>query len=806
MEKSTLRIALLIGKDGVDERGNYTVDINQLLSDSNLKDKEKIWRVITNGYPYKSFEGLTDKEAYFATKQAIYCVIIPRSTSLYTGMNDKGDKIVQVIKSLVEKGLDESINPKEANLKVTKSGDFIENGNYYSQNYIVTSSVEIGRFQIEKISGFPDGSFIADNNGKEKTSFTSGENSFKIMIPKSKLTQNINGVISVTAKCKTYPILIGKTRIENTQDYAITGDAFDTFEATATLNVATNTGKVQVKKIDSENSKPIQGAEFELLKTDGTKVATVTTNSQGIALFSNLYQGSYILKEIATDKNYILDSNIFNIDVTYNNTTTKTITNNPKKGNLRINKTDSETSDPIKGITFQLLDLDGNIVQTDTTDSNGEIYFQNLRIGKYKLKETDTNSNYVLNSTVFDVEIEYNKTTIKDITNDYKKGNIKINKTDSETSDPIEGVTFQLLDLNGNIVSTAITNENGEAYFNNIRIGSYKLKEISTKINYILNTTIFDVEVEYNKTAVIDITNEYQRGSLLVNKVDADNNKITLGNVIFDLYSNEFKRVIGTYATDVDGEFSIEGLRIGTYKLIEKNTGKWYNLAENTEININWNETTHTMIENELKKGQIKVIKVDKENSEVKLEGVEFEVLDENDNILETIVTDKNGEALTSKYPIRDFSKLKIREVKTLESYVLCNEVKTIKLNENEIVSVIFENEIKKGNVEITKISADDNKLTGEKKGTLLKNAVFEIYTENNELVDTIITGEDGKAISKLLNYGNYYIKEKESGSKYYLLNTKKYHFEIKENGEIVPIIIENTSVKPRKQLPKTGF
>ena len=57
-------------------------------------------------------------------------------------------------------------------------------------------------------------------------------------------------------------------------------------------------------------------------------------------------------------------------------------------------------------------------------------------------------------------------------------------------------------------------------------------------------------------------------------KVDKDNNKIGLGNVTFDLYSEELKKVIGTYTTNVDGEIYIEQIRTGNYKLIEKNSRK----------------------------------------------------------------------------------------------------------------------------------------------------------------------------------------------------------------------------------------
>lgn len=568
----------------------------------------------------------------------------------------------------------------------------------------------------------------------------------------------------------------------------------------------TNTGKVQVKKVDAETNYPIEGVTFQLLKMDGTQIGTAKTNAQGIATFSNLHPGTYQLKEILTGNNYILNSEIFNITVEYNETTTKTVTNYPKKGSLKINKTDSETSDPIPDVRFELLDLEENIISSGTTNEKGELTFPNLRIGKYKLKETDTNKNYVVNETIFEVEIEYNKTTVKNITNDYKKGNIKISKIDSDTSQGIEGVTFELMDLEGSVIATTTTNQNGEAYFNNLRIGKYKLREVETKQNYILNTSIFEVDVEYNKTTAKEIKNEYKKGNLIVNKVDKDNHKIPLGNVIFDLFSNEFQRVVGTYSTDVNGIININNLRIGEYSLIEKNTGNWYELAEDSIINITWNDTTEALVENELKKGQVKVIKLDEENNAIKLEGVEFEILNENDEVLEKIVTNENGEAISKKYPIRDFSKLKIRETKTLENYELSNEVKTVTLEQNKITEVTVTNKKIKGEIEITKISADNNELTNETKGTLLEGAVFEIYTENDVLVDTLTTGQDGKCTSKLLEYGTYYIKEKSSGSDYYLLNTEKYYVEIKENEKIVPITIENSSVKVEKTLPKTGF
>ena len=239
--------------------------------------------------------------------------------------------------------------------------------------------------------------------------------------------------------------------------------------------------------------------------------------------------------------------------------------------------------------------------------------------------------------------------------------------------------------------------------------------------------------------------------------------------------------------------------------LIETKTNKWYNLAENTEIEIKWDEEITKDIENELKKGQVRVIKVDKDNHEIKLEGVEFEVLNENNEVLEKIITDENGEALTRKYAIRDYPKLKIRETNTLDTYALNETTETIELKENEIINKTFENEKIKGQIKIIKTAEDDNKITGDKKGTPIPNVEFDIFDENKNYIETITTGEDGTAITSLLEKGVKYIKEKTSGE-WYLLNENEYTAEIVKHGEIVELNITNKPENPDVDIEKTGI
>ena len=377
-------------------------------------------------------------------------------------------------------------------------------------------------------------------------------------------------------------------------------------------------------------------------------------------------------------------------------------------------------------------------------------------------------------------------------------GKIKIVKNDVDTNQPIEGVTFQLTKKDGTVIANSTTNKNGEASFSNLYQENYVLKEISTNDNYILSEKSFDVNVEYNQTNTQTITNEHKKGNIKVYKIDKDNKKVVLGNVEFKLYSEEFKKIIGTYYTDVNGELEIKNLRTGNYKLIETKTNKWYNLANDTEIKVEWDKETTKNIENELKKGQVKVIKVDKDNNEVKLEGVEFEVLDENDKVLEKIITDENGEALTSRYAIRDFAKLKLRETKTLDTYVLSDKVETIELKENQITNIKFENERIKGKVEITKVdSKDENKK--------LEGAKFGLYDEKDNLIETLVTDKDGIATSQDLYKGKYYLKELETGSNYYLLNEDTFEFEIANNGETIKKTIKNEPTDITVDVDKTG-
>ena len=84
-----------------------------------------------------------------------------------------------------------------------------------------------------------------------------------------------------------------------------------------------------------------------------------------------------------------------------------------------------------------------------------------------------------------------------------------------------------------------------------------------------------------------------------------------------------------------------------------------------------------------------------------------------------------------------------------------------VTLEENQITTITFENEKIKGYIQVTKTSGEDNKYSELEKGSPLPDVTFEVYDIEDNLVDTITTDENGKAITKELLKGCYKIKEK---------------------------------------------
>ncbi len=372
-------------------------------------------------------------------------------------------------------------------------------------------------------------------------------------------------------------------------------------------------------------------------------------------------------------------------------------------------------------------------------------------------------------------------------------GSLEIYKKDSQTGIAISNTVFDVKDSSGTVVGQINTDSNGRGTLGNLVAGTYTLVETKVNDDYILNSNPIQIEIKAGATTTKEITNNKKQGGIKVVKVDKDNHKVTLGNVGFKIYSEEFNSYLKQnnnyyeatsedkatiFFTDVNGEITIKNLRYGNYKLKEVSTNEWYSLAEDTSFTIDKTEILNLTIENELKSGMIKVIKVDEDNHEIRLKDVKFDVfVDRNNNgvaerneYVDTLITDKNGEATTQKYTIRDYGHLILIETETNEGYVLDSTPKTVELKENQITTIIFENKYITTKVNPHKEDRDTHKP--------LSGAEFDIYEDTNKngkldkddkVVFHTITKEDGYSEELTFGYGTYFVKETKAPEGYTL-------------------------------------
>ena len=185
---------------GVENEGYY-VKVDSLLNNN------KVWRVIKNGYPYKSAKqlGLTSKyDAFAVTKFAVYCVLGEAKIEYFKAEKDDKEAVamLKALKELVEIG-EKGAEKQDADpLSLKKIGGLKEQEKYYTQEYSLSSTTDFESFEISKTEGMPAGSYIANLDGSETTKFKQGQN-FKVFIPKEKMTKDISIKITAKAECKS---------------------------------------------------------------------------------------------------------------------------------------------------------------------------------------------------------------------------------------------------------------------------------------------------------------------------------------------------------------------------------------------------------------------------------------------------------------------------------------------------------------------------------------------------------------------------------------------------------------------------
>lgn len=323
-------------------------------------------------------------------------------------------------------------------------------------------------------------------------------------------------------------------------------------------------------------------------------------------------------------------------------------------------------------------------------DINCTIHIKNAELKTYPVfygkSSIAGTQNYMVTTNSF--ELADTKIALKLNTNN---ASIDIIKKDEDSGETISNTTFALYNAEGKQISTATTDSNGVTKFSKLYPGKYTIKETEANKDYVLNIDGKDITIQYGETAKVEFTNQKKTGKIRVIKVDKDNNEIKLQNVEFDILDDK-GNVVQHLVTNKKGETVSKELPINQkYIIKETKTQEKYMLDKQPQtVTLEENKITDITFVNELKKGKIEIYKTDSEDKNIKLKDIEFEVLDASNKVVEKIITDENGYAITSELPIGEY---KIKEVKTDETHILNEEVINVKVKHNTIQKLNITND-----------------------------------------------------------------------------------------------------------------
>ena len=581
-----------------------------------------------------------------------------------------------------------------------------------------------------------------------------------------------------------------------------------------------------VKKVDSVTGDPLPGAKFQVIYASNNTgsgeindLGTYYTGENGQFQLTGLRDGWYKVTEQEPPTGYAIKEAAQEVYIKSGTSKTLTFENVPLSA-LVVWKYDSVTGEAVSNAVFQVKYLTGTsgtggtVIGTYKTSANGSFTVTGLKEGTYIVEELSSDSGHVIDSAP---QTAYISGKQQDVVQLYfgnsPKGNLLVKKIDSVTHKPLSDVEFMVATADGTVVGDAngkyVTDSAGTFTITDIVPGTtLVVKETRARDGYLLDDTPQTATIKAGQTVTLEFRNQPQ-GSLIINKLSSADKKTPLEGVLFQITYSDGSFVDngalsskGLYRTDKNGQIILSGIT-GTVVVTEVETIKGYRIddaSRSQTIEVRANDTQQLWFYN-APISRILLHKVDKVTGKG-IYGAVFLLYDSNHNPIGEYVTDQDGYIYADE-GLAD-GRYYLREIKAATGYVLDPELKTIYVRYGSTTEIEWSNTAECGQIQIIKKSADDNATNGLPAGTLLEGAVFEIYDKAGNVVDTIKSDRNGRAVSKTLPLSRYTVREIKAPANYSINPTVMTAY-LESIGQIVTFEVQNTSVSTGVSIKKTG-
>ncbi len=539
--------------------------------------------------------------------------------------------------------------------------------------------------------------------------------------------------------------------------------------------------------VDSSDNAIVQGAVFDLYKSDGTKVASdLTTDANGQIKYQsqNLTAGDYYFVETSAPDGYQLSTRHYNFTIGNNLQAAVKVSTNDEENSVVLTKTDSDSSDNsvVKGAVFSIYSSDGKLVKADLkTDSNGQINYKGLKAGDYYFVETSAPDGYQLSSKHYNFTVTSNSQSSVTVDASDTESSVVLTKTDSDSSskNPVQGATYSIYSTDGTEVAKDLTTDsNGQINYKGLKPGDYYFVETSAPDGYQLSTKHVDFTIINNQTSAVTIAAADQENAVILTKTDSDSstNKVLQG-AVFDLYKSDGTKVASDLTTDANGqiEYQNQNLTTGDYYFVETKAPEGYQLSnKHFEFMVvkNSQSSVKVAVSDQESTGSVLLNKIDSDTGNP-LQGAVFDLYkSDGSKVASNLTTDANGQIKVNDLKPGSYYFV---ESKAPNGYNFNSNKKyafTVVFNQQTPVLVKAGNSEKTGSVILTKTDAN----TGKK----LSGAVFDLYKANGDKLKTgLVTDKNGTILVGGLKPGSYYFVETKAPAGYLFDRNKHYNFAI---------------------------